>query len=151
MPVYDDTQILAFVADMLKVAVANLPGYYAASLVPRGHLSGYQEVLGILLRRGFTMAQALGFDRLGEFEQSLSLFFILSDAGTYRRVDDRTLEALDRRKELETVVVFINGLPVAPLDASDATDLAGQGDLDTSQDLFVMDSDDPRIGQVTRW
>jgi hypothetical protein len=154
MSALSDNDVAAMVAAVFKVATASLPSYYTTAttgLVPRGHTAGYQTVVGALLERGFTKAQVDAWDRLAEFEGDLSLWYILSDAGSYRQVAQKTLDRLDRRKELESVVLFVASVPVKPQDVSGATDLPSSGPLDTSRDLFVMDPDDRRLGETTRF
>ncbi len=138
-----DAVILSELADLLQVKVSDLPARYANSIVPRAHIAGYQEVIGALITRGFTMAQVLAFDRLTELERDLSLYFALMQSGAYKRVDEKLLESLDRREELKTIILFIAGVPKAPGDTSEATMKASAGPMNTSTDIFVLDPNAP--------
>ena len=110
-----DVDLLANLADRLKLGgAAELPDYWASTIVPQANQSAYQEILGRLLRRGFTKAQIDLWDRGREFQQSLGVYFALVNGGAYQGYDTLTIDRLDRRCELDTVLVFVAGVWVIP-------------------------------------
>ncbi len=133
---------------MLKVDPATLPSY-AAGVITSMHLSAYQEIVGCLTERGFSKAVIDTWDRGAEFERALSLFWCLTNLGGMHAYDDKFLKQFDRRKDLVTVQVYVNGKNVNPTEADGGT-ISG-GPPDTSLDEFVLDPSDPRIGSPTRW
>jgi hypothetical protein len=121
-----DAEVKDLLAAQLKMAPNDLPGLYE-KIVPRAHLFGYQECLGRLMRRGFTQAQVDAWDRLAEFEGDLSIWKALLMAGAYAGFDRDTLAALDRREELDTVLVFDAGVYVDPATAEAGPGTVGFG------------------------
>jgi hypothetical protein len=145
-----DQQLLEAVADRLKVAAKDLPDHYAATIVPQANAGAYQEILGRLLNRGFTKSQIDQFDRGAEFQLSIGLYLSVVNGGAYAGFDPEVVRALDRRRELDTVLVFVSGVWVKP-------DLSGPGQVTTAGPsaeggLFNWPSpDDPNLGEYTRW
>lgn len=150
MAAVSDAVILARLTDILKLSPAQMPSYWADTIVPRSHLSGYQTVAGTLIRRGYTLAQVDAWDRLSEFESDMSLHFCLRDGGAYKAVDKATLEGLDRREELAEVIIFVSGVPVIPADSGNVTMQIGTGRIeDASSDTWHYGG--PDDDQNTRW
>ncbi len=144
-----DDQCLQSVADMLKTAKASLPAYWS-SVVSEAHAGAYNEIVGRLLRRGFTLAQITAWDRGAEFERQLTLFWALTNGGGLNSYDDKFIKTFDRRKDLDDVQFSIANVFINPV-ASDGPGQVGIGSEDTSNDLFSLDPDDVRRGHPTRW
>ncbi len=103
------------IADRLKLAngISDLQNW-SASIIVNALTASYQEILGRLMRRGFTQAQADSFDRGAEFQTDLGVYYFWTRTGIYGGNDPKAVEALDRRKELNSVFVFNLGVWVNP-------------------------------------
>lgn len=109
---------------------------------------GYQEILGALAARGYSKSQIDAWPRGTEFNVSLGLFWSLTQGAGLHSYDDKFLNKLDRREELKAVVVLDDtGALMTPAGAGRFT----VGDYTTDKDIFVLDPDDPNLGQVTDW
>lgn len=112
-----DAQTLQAVADSLKAGgvdalLATAPQW--SNINSEAHASAYQEIVGRLLNRGFTLAQIQGWDRGGEFELALTRFWALTNGGGLSAYDMDSVKLFDRRKDLDNVIVFVNGVFVNP-------------------------------------
>lgn len=145
-----DNQCLQSVADLLKVALASLPSYWT-NVVSEAHTSAYQEIVGRLLRRGYTKAQIDQWDRGAEFERSLTLFWSAVNGGGLANYDDKFIARFDRRKELDEVLLSIGGVYVYPNQSTPGT--IGTGGPNTTRDIFVWPDpdDDSDRGHPTRF
>lgn len=144
-----DTDVLADLADVLKQAAADLPDHWGR-IVPRAHASAVQEIYGRLLNRGFTAAQVDAWDRVEEFERDLSLYWCLVRGGAYGQIDEAALKALDRRKELDAVLLFINGVWVKP--TGDQPGLVSTSGPSLDGGVFnYPDPEAPGFGEYTKW
>jgi hypothetical protein len=121
-----DQEAAGVVADALKKSLSDLESYWA-SIAARANVSAYQEVLGSLLARGFTLAQADAWDRLLEFVSDQMLFFSLVRGGVLEAFSSEYLKLIDRREELKTVQVFVSGVYVNPDAGSSGPGQVGQG------------------------
>ena len=103
-------QLKSSAANMLKFKDEDeMPAYYD-DLCARASEYAYNEVKGGLLRRGFRLTEDIAqWDRLYEFTLDLGLWKVLILSGAYSGFDGATIQALDRRKELSDVLVFVNG------------------------------------------
>lgn len=145
-----DAVIQQSLADALKVVnVAALPAY-AANIVTEQHVTAYNQIVSALLGRGYTLAQITAWDDGPNYERRIALFLILSDVGGLGGFDDKFIKTYDCRKDLQTLLLAIGGVFVAPGVAA-GPGTVGFGQEDTSRDLIVPDPNDPRRGQVTRW
>jgi len=150
-----DVQLTQALADRLKQAVAALPAYYTSTIVPRANIAAYQEIVGRLLARGFAPSQIAAWDRGAEFQYDLGCFFAIVYSGLYAGYDQKTLELMDRRKELTgtddspAVQVFVNGKWVQP---DDTQGNPTTGPPVTTGSIFNWpDPEDPSLGKYTRW
>ena len=127
------------IADRLKLAngVGDLQ-QWTYSIIADALTASYQEILGRLLRRGFTLAQANSFDRGAEFQNDLGVYYFWTRTGIYGGNNVDAVKALDRRKELNSVIVFNAGVWVDPPQAA-----AGQA--------VVGRQDDGMFGWPHRW
>jgi hypothetical protein len=114
MPFLTDTEFRQSLADTLKVNAAELGGYWDR-LCQEAHLSAYRDVRGALLMRGFAPGQIDQWDRGAEFERDLGLYWALVRGSNVHSFDQTAIDRLDRRKELETVMVELaGGAPQVP-------------------------------------
>ncbi len=150
-----DAAIVQAVADLLSQPVANLPAKLGTLASPgnavvEAHAAAYNEVLGRLLNRGFTLAQITAWDQGPFYERMISLYFVMIDVAGTLGYDDRWVKQYDRRADLATVLVAAAGVfstPAAPAGAG----TVGVGTMDTSSDLIVADPNALQRGRVTRW
>lgn len=98
--------------------------------------AGYQEIVSRLLDRGFTQAQIDDWDRNAEFNRDLAMWFVLRHVA---ESDDGDLwpQKFDRREELESVVVVVDGEVQEP--GSSARRI-GYGEMQRSDGVFSMDT-----------
>lgn len=145
-----DAVVLGRVSDLLGVNVSNLPPKWQ-TLVQNSNTSAYQEILGRLITRGYTPAQINAWDRGAEFQTDLALFWTLTKGGGLANYSDVFLKALDRRKDLDTVILFVGQQWKA---TGDTPGTIGSGALDGSRDRFgvpIDPNDTKNLGQPTRW
>lgn len=147
----EDTELLTALANQLKASSPNeLPAYYAADLIGRSNTAAYQEIVGRLRARGYTQTQVDGWDRGEEFQLAIGLYFCLVNSGAYGGFDPMAMQALDRRKELDKVIVFVNGEFIRP--SGDEPGLIVTSGPSTTGSVFNFpDPDDSRIGEITDW
>lgn len=106
-------QIKQAIADRLGVDVADLSPAIARQ-VPDHHKAAYQEVLGRLLRRGFSREQIDAWDRGGELEKAQAIYFCLVGISSTEAYDLSAAKLIDRRADLDSVQVFVRGEWVKP-------------------------------------
>lgn len=99
-----DLELKTSLAATLKVLVSDLPAYWDV-LIPECNESAYYCIRGILLQRGFLVSQIDNWDRGREYQIDLGLYWLLVKGAGLHEYDDKFILLLDRRKELETVVV----------------------------------------------
>jgi hypothetical protein len=146
-PWWTDAETEAALADVLNLAggQAELEAFWV-TIVPRAHTAAYNEIVGALARRGFTMAQMDTWDRRQEFEHHLSMWWclvegeaLLEAAQPDRPPRDvpRLLYKFDRRAELLTVPITANGVLIDPAETGPGR--IAVGPMDTSKDMFQLD------------
>jgi len=121
-----DVQAREVVANALKKESSSLENWWFG-IVTRANVSGWQEVLGQLVKRGYTQAQVLAWDRGQEFQSDCMLYRALVTGGALEGFSSEFIKAIDRRKELETVQVFINGDFVNPSVGTSGPGQVGSG------------------------
>lgn len=122
MPFVTAEQLQELVASDLQKADPNDLGV-SADTFDRAVTSAQQEIRGRLLARGYTDAQVTAWDRLEEYHGIVSRVILwgLSRSIAAGYDPDTRKEMSDRRKELDTVGVFVGGELVNP-------DRAAKGD-----------------------
>lgn len=149
-----DSDLQVALEDMLKVPRGTFStgdSAYTGDILHDANVSAYQEIQAKLLRRGLTQAQLDTWDRGGDFQTCIGLFWALVKAAELSKdVAPQVLKALDRRAELATVELYAGGVPLVP-PTPPSEGLVTTGVLDTRTDNFVMDTTDRRIGRITRW
>ncbi len=144
-----DADIKTALSALLKMAEAGLPDYWDV-VITAAHTAAYQDILGGLMSRGFRKDQVDSWDRGGEFEKDISIFWCLARGGAYAEFGAEAVKALDRRKELATVLVFAGGVWIKP--SGDQPGLVTSSGPNIAGGVFNFpDPDDPRVGEVTRW
>ena len=125
MPFVTAERLQELVAGDLQKADPNDLGV-SADTFDRAVTSAQQEIRGRLLSRGYTDAQVTAWDRLEEYHGIVSRVILwgLSRAIAAGYDADTRKEMSDRRKELDTVGVFVNSTLVNPL-AADRTSPGG--------------------------
>ena len=157
-----DTDVLQSLAEALHKDVGDLQPFWinydssgniVGGVVPQQHAAAYNEIFERLLRRGFTPAQIVTWDRGGEFELAIAVYLCLTHGGAADppQYDKALLDVLGQyRDKLDTLIVSSAGVWLVPGDTPGNIQF---GPLETMFDLFgqTVDPCDPRIGQVVRW
>ena len=146
-----NNQLLQAIADRLKLAsTSELPAYWSSTIGPDANTAAYQEIVGQLLARGYSKSQVDAWDRGAEFQKSIGLFFALSNAGVYAGYDPETIENLDRREELERVIVTVSGEWVKP--TGDKPGLITTAGPSAEGGIFNFpDPNGEELGRYTHW
>ncbi len=114
MAAITQSELLDDISDALKKAGQAYLAAYWSGHATKAVAFALNEVVGAFIARGFTQAQILAADRLNEWTADLALWHALVRGGMLDAVDARLLESLDRRKELATAQLAVNGLYVNP-------------------------------------
>lgn len=153
----DEKDLADYVKDHLQKSKVEVLKPFWDSLIRRSQIAAYNEIVTAFANSGFTLAQITQWDRGEEFQMDIGAWWALKRIGVMHSdiLGQQNLDALDRRPELwgtkdgvPGVVLTINGV------VQQAELPYGQpntGPMDTTEDLFVMDPDDRRIGQVTQF
>jgi hypothetical protein len=122
-------------------AVLSLDNMDQASGWPRicraANRSAYGMILGALMRRGFSQAQADGWDRGEEFQTDLALWVAIVRGGLAKDYDPKYLTLFDRRDELKDAFVTAGGVAVTP-----ATPRVAVGQMANCGDMFSLSDRD---------
>lgn len=145
-------------ADALQLANITSLASQLTNVNTRCHARAYAEIVNRLTARGFTRTQidAWDSDLAGPIERDLTVFFALSLAWVNTQVDPKFVTQFDRRDELsgnsqrqiKPVPVITGGALIEP---TYRYGNVSAGTVSTDADLFVMDPDDSRLGETTRW
>lgn len=128
------------VADVLKKDVATLEAYWTR-LITLTVNDGYNDCVARLLGRGYTMAQLDGWDDRVRYNRDQCLFWLFVRGFLPSASDDREVDKLDHRKELETVTtIMVNGVAVPP-GATDVDAGASVGSGTISEDGYRITTD----------
>jgi len=115
MPYVSDGQVLTMVADVLKVQPADLPAFWAATIVPQANERAFATIQSELLRRGFTADQVDAWDRRVEVNRDLAIYYALRRGGAYAGYDEATVQSFDVRADLKTELLSVSGVWVKPV------------------------------------
>jgi hypothetical protein len=102
-------ELKQIVADALHQTTAQLPSEWDR-IVFLSNQTAFMDIRGKLLQRGYDTAQMLNWDRGPEFQRDLGLYWSLVRGAGLHGYDDKFINKLDRRKELEICLVEIGGL-----------------------------------------
>ena len=158
MPGWIDAQTLGdFVKDNLSRAPGNELRQHWDSIISAAIDFGYGEIVSAFGQRGYTPAQVAAWDRGLEFHRDIAAWYALQrmkvlspdsyNGDTLKTLDRRLDLRGDKSKDWPAVVLTIGGVPQNP---GGTWGQPSTGPLDTSQDMFVPDTDDSRIGTPTR-
>lgn len=147
--------VLQAIADTLQKEVANLQPYWT-NIANTSQQWAYDYILQIFGQKGYTVSQIAGWDYGADWELNLSLWRALSRSASLQAVDDKLLQTMDVRKDLQELGGIIGG-GVFQFPAG-VPGTANVGYTDTSTDMFVWpdpycpnDFPGPGIGQTTRF
>lgn len=131
-----DDEFRDSLAVTLKVDVAKL-GKHWDLLCQEAHKSAYLTVRGELLKRGYPTNQIDSWDRGAEFERSIGLFWALLRGSAFHNYGTEYFEKFDRREELTSVMLEMDGIVVAPSAIPSRID---GGLLNTESDRWKVDT-----------
>lgn len=157
-----DQQVLNYLAAELHRSGAAVASDVTQStfwppIATQANLSAYNEIFDRLIRRGWTPGQIALWDRGVEVQLEIAAYKAIERGGLLDQVQTALLDRLKgyfdpevKTNLLDNTLLTINGQWQTP---GDTPGTVGTGPLDTSQDMFVMPTqqDDPRIGDVVRW
>ena len=136
MPFLADADLKAAVASLLSKAPADLPSLWDG-IITRANADAYGDIKRRLAVRGYTIAQIDAWDDGAEFQHSIGLFWTLSRAAGLHDYNDKFVNRLDRRAELDEVVVLTGAEVVIPGNTTTAETM-GTGRIKTQpQDVFA--------------
>ncbi len=144
-------QILSAIAAQLKIAESELPSYYTPHAT-RAVTFAIGEVRRKLYRRGFTADNVSDWDQLNELTLDLGTWKTIMLSGLYTTLDARVIDSLDRRKELDDILVFVDDLWIQPEAGQAGTTTTSGPLLDDPGSTFNYqggESNDPDHG--IRW
>lgn len=130
MAFLSDASILQSVADLLHQNAADLTPQLGTlaepgNVITEGHAAAYNEIVGRLLNRGYTLAQITSWDQGVFYERQISLYFVLINvAGTFG-YSDLWVKQYDRRKDLDTVLISVAGAFIQPVEGNPGTCILG--------------------------
>jgi len=151
--------------DALKRALRDRLGLAASAVLPDrwnqvvtdANATGYQDILNHLRARGYTPAQIDGWDSRAVFNRDLGLFWALTNGAGLHGFDDRYINKLDRRAELDSLLILVGGVAVDPGDTG-AEGQISTGPIKRDSDKFDFESaalgrapSATRLDQITRW
>lgn len=138
-----DSDFRTALAGALKVDAADLAKYWDLQC-QQAHESAYLDIRGALLVRGFTATQVDLWDRGGEFERDIGIFWACVRGLASAALDPVALDRLDRRAELMTVLVEVaGGAPQEPA-ATPGRIVAGMfstTDVNGDDDVWTRDTE----------
>lgn len=127
-------QITTKLADVQHVSEANLTTGATSTIISDSLNAAYQEIVSRLAYRGYTQSQIDSWDRGAEFERDIALFWCLVKLGGLENADDKFIARLDRRAEIDEIIVTVGGAVVDP-DVDEGP--VSFGYLDTDRSEFV--------------
>lgn len=145
-----DADLKASLASAVHVDSSSLSPFWD-DLVSKSNQAAYQDVVTGLMGRGFTFAQVNAWDRRVEFNEDIGIYWCLLRGGLTADYGEGW-KNLDRRKELTSVFLTINGIMQNPGNQPGQPEFdftpIGSGQQQTGNDLFGLDPTDPRLGQM---
>lgn len=119
-------------------------------IVTGSNAAAYQEIVSKLAGRGYSKAQIDAWPRGAEFQRHIGLFWSLTNGAGLHGYDDKFINKFDRREELEEVqITDADGELVEPEAGTGGA--VGFGILSNERERFILDDQDFRIGQPTRF
>jgi len=147
-----DAELKTRVSNVLQFADPSAMPPWWDDVITQANAAAYQDVYTGLIKRGFTIATVNAWDRAKEFQQDQGVFWSLLRGGATGAYGSGW-EKLDRRKELELVMVTVNGVWQQPAGQPNPVETpfaqVGFGDVSRSDQMFNQDPNDQRLGQVS--
>lgn len=149
-----DNQTLQDISDTLKsTGVGNLPPWWT-SLNSKSHAWAYHQIVQALARRGYSKALIDTWDEGSDIESDLTIFRALSRGGALEGISPEVIKMFDRREELLSASLVVNGAVKSP-DLPTVGSISA-GFYDHSQDLFKGPTDpaspqSPNPDVTTQW
>jgi hypothetical protein len=152
MPYITDAQLKQAVKDRLGLAADQPLASRWDSIIADANQAGWQDIVNHLRARGYTQAQVDAWDSRAVFNRDQGLFWALTNGAGLHGFDDRYIGKLDRRAELDGLVILIVGVATAPGDTAGEGQVKS-GALKTDADLFFFGRNQDRrpSGRVIRW
>lgn len=137
-------ELLAALAPLLKQRPGSLAEYWT-DISEQAAEYAEADIKAALLARGFTAAQILTWDRLGEFSRKLGCWHAIILGGMYSGFDGAALQALDVRPELKSVLVYANGVWIEPPSGQPGT-VTTAGPSVGNTGVFAYDDSEDDLG-----
>lgn len=137
MPFLTDDDLKGSVKAFLKVKASEALPTYWDEIITRSNDSAYQDIVGVLLGRGYTMSQISTWDRREEFNRDIGMFWALTRGMGAHDYSDIHIMKLDRRKELQTVALQTSN---EQKDPERIEGIIVSGTLDDEDDLYTRES-----------
>lgn len=129
-PWITDAELRGAMAHSLKVTDAGLAADAAwPDIITESNQSACDDITSILLGRGYTIGQIDLWDRRVEFNKDLGRYWSFVRGNCANTYSDVLINKLDRRKDLEKVVIMTDGILILPGGGS-----AGEGPTDSPED-----------------
>lgn len=123
------------VADVLKRKGTTPLQAYWDRIVPRANKAAYDEIVGALLNRGFSLAAITSWSRAAEFQESIGLYWCgVYGAAHFQEDEGELFTEWDRREELKTVPIVVDGVLQTP--TASETGPVGSGRMETGREVF---------------
>jgi hypothetical protein len=117
--------VLQAAANLFKKPLADLDPLWS-SLAADAVQEGYADLVGVLLPRGWTIAQLDAADQRTIWNKDQSIYRLLVAAGALADYPDTFVKPFDRRAELGTVSgILIGGVPQGPTVNPGGSDIGG--------------------------
>lgn len=144
-----DATVKTALAAILKIDESALPSYWD-TIITQAINDAYYEILGRLLRRGYSQSQITSWDRGASYELGMALRQCIIRGGAYDGFNERVIEALEKAEDLDTVLVFVSGEWVRPPEGNPG--LVASGGPSADGGIFNWpDPDDANLGEITKW
>lgn len=111
MPTYiADAVVEAKVKNLVKrSSLDDIPDFITDNITEYNQ-KAYNEIIAVLIGRGYTPAQIAGWDRGAEFNLDIATYWAISNAGVTEEFDTEEMNKLNRIAELATVVITVGGV-----------------------------------------
>lgn len=144
-----DTEVKAEVANSIHLEAASMDDTWD-EIITSSRLAAYRQIVGHFLGLGFTKTQIDEWDRGADFELHLAQYAVLIKHNSQAQEVGEWRVELDYWRQLlaETAVLEEDGEPQEP---SSSTARISRGTLKVTNDMFVRDSNDSRIGKISKF
>ncbi len=135
-------QIKTALSNVLKFSSESVMPDYYDDLASRAATFAYQQVATRLCNRGYRQTEDVdAWDELAQFTLDLGLWKALTQSGSYDERVKSLMESLDRREELDTVILMVNRVFIRP-PADQAGTVAFGGIINQNSGIFRLDESD---------